>query len=162
MSIYTYHNTCKISILNARISLGEIIKMAVVIDIDQLKKYINKKTSECWLWVGAISANGYGNYKNQGAHRVMYKLIKGAIESGMEIDHLCRVRNCVNPEHLEVVTHSENQFRAVPYRTNNGGGDYQKAKTHCPNGHEYNEKNTYIRPDFNWRRCKVCRRKGTK
>jgi hypothetical protein len=69
------------------------------------------KTETCWLWIGAIKESGYGNHGGTGAHRFMYQLLVGPIPPGLQLDHLCRVRNCVNPAHLEPVTPSENVRR---------------------------------------------------
>jgi len=68
-----------------------------------------------WLWTGPIMANGYGKVKNVLAHRASYELHVGPIPEGLEIDHLCRVRNCINPEHLEPVTGAENMRRVALY-----------------------------------------------
>lgn len=84
------------------------------------------KTATCWLWRGAINRNGYGNFlaggtradglRYQEAHIVSYELHRGPIPDGLELDHLCRVHHCVNPDHLEPVTHTVNMRRAVPFR----------------------------------------------
>lgn len=70
----------------------------------------------CWLWIGTINGAGYGTFRLNGetigAHRAVYEHVVGPIPAGLHIDHLCRVRNCVNPEHLEPVTPSENIRRA--------------------------------------------------
>jgi len=111
----------------------------------------------CWLWQGAISTDGYGLFwltKSRKAHRVAYELVKGEIPAGLTLDHLCRVRNCVNPDHLEPVSNYENLMRspiapaAVHART-----------THCPQGHPYDEKNT--RWYRGWRYCRTCTSKKT-
>lgn len=106
-----------------------------------------------WLWVGALSG-GYGVYKHdgkiQGAHRVAYQLTKGAIPDGHQIDHLCRVPSCVNPDHLEAVTPHENAARS-PYTS--------AGKTHCKNGHELSGDNLYINKITGARRCRTCKRK---
>ena len=82
----------------------------------------------CWIWLGAKS-HGYGaarhNGKNCSAHRVMYEELVGPIPNGLEINHLCRVKNCVNPEHLEPVTHRENCLRIL-----------RTIKEFCINGHK--------------------------
>jgi len=69
----------------------------------------------CWIWLGSRRGHGYGkvgvNGRYVGAHRAFYERDKGSIPDGMELDHLCRVRLCVNPDHLEVVTHKENMRR---------------------------------------------------
>lgn len=106
------------------------------------------KTSGCWLWTGAVTGSGYGSGSAGGkavlAHRWAYELMVGPIPEGLEIDHLCRVTLCVNPAHLEPVTHDENVRRAMV--------------THCPAGHPYDEENTYVRPDRGSRECRVCLR----
>lgn len=72
-------------------------------------------TSGCWLWTGQLNNTGYGLFWYQtgkrGAHVVLWELLRGLVPDGLELDHLCRVRRCVNPDHLEPVTHSENLLR---------------------------------------------------
>lgn len=69
----------------------------------------------CWIWKGRLDQKGYGHMnigrKTIGAHRYLYELHIGKIPEGMQLDHLCRVRNCVNPNHLEIVTNKENSWR---------------------------------------------------
>lgn len=72
-------------------------------------------------------------------HRLMYETLVGPIPEGLVIDHLCRERSCCNPEHLEVVTQQENICRGEIGRNS---GQYNRSKTHCPQGHEYDEANT--------------------
>lgn len=69
-------------------------------------------TDTCWLWTGPLNHSGYGTASGQGAHRVVFQRLVGTVASGLELDHLCRVRNCVRPDHLEPVTRSENVRRA--------------------------------------------------
>lgn len=83
------------------------------------------------------------------AHRLAYARVNGAIPEGLEIDHVCRNKQCVNPLHLEAVTHNENIRRRY--------ADY----THCVNGHEYTPENTYIRTN-GYRDCRVCIRARVK
>ena len=75
------------------------------------------KTDTCWLWTGALRGDGYGKFhvkrKWVYAHRFAYELLVGPIPDGLELDHLCRIRNCVRPSHLEPVTHQENMQRAI-------------------------------------------------
>ena len=114
-----------------------------------------EKTSGCWLWTGSIDGVGYGRIWNgikmTGAHRVVYELLVGPIPDGLQLDHLCRVRHCVNPSHLEPVTCRENLLRGV------GVSAKAARQTHCIHGHELTEENIYRwgkRP--NARYCKIC------
>lgn len=84
------------------------------------------------------------------AHRLAYEAVKGPIPAGLQIDHLCRVRNCVNPDHLEAVTQQENVRRGRV-------GENTRSKTHCPQGHPYDEANTYRNPAGS-RNCRTCHR----
>ncbi len=110
----------------------------------------------CWLFGGAITRNGYGQVRRKGvtlyAHRYMWTLMRGPIPAGMQIDHLCRVRHCINPQHMEVVTHREN------LRRGEGITARLARKTHCPHGHEYTEANTYRPPSTRHRICRECHR----
>lgn len=113
------------------------------------------KTDTCWLWTAWIERTGYGRFWldgwNQIAHRVAYELYVGPIPEGLEIDHLCRVRRCVNPDHLEPVTTRENVRRMIPHRTS-----YQSLRDACPNGHPYDEDNTIV--TATGRQCLMCKR----
>ena len=107
------------------------------------------KTETCWLWTGARS-RGYGSFPMDGlggAHRWAYLHLVGPIPEGLELDHLCRVRHCVRPDHLEPVTHAENMRRGV---WNN------RLKTHCVHGHPFDEANTTWWK--NKRSCRTCHR----
>ena len=118
----------------------------------------------CWLWTGATNLpgwRGYGSFyldgKNRLAHRVIYESVKGLIPSGKESDHLCHVRRCVNPDHIEPVTGKENCRRGdaprlVALRSRIRG----QARTHCKRGHPFNKKNTGIVQGY--RRCRACNR----
>lgn len=113
------------------------------------------RTGECWLWTGRLNGSGYAEMKLGGryqmAHRVAYQEIVGPIPEGMQLDHLCRVRHCVNPAHLEPVTSRENTIRGQSPSAINA------AKTHCKRGHAFDEANTFINT-FGSRVCRACRR----
>lgn len=166
------------------------------------------QNGDCWEWTGGKTANGYGHISiGQGvcrvAHRVSYELHVGPIPDGFQIDHLCRNRGCVNPNHLEAVTPQENvlrsespsalnatkklcvrghlldgenlrmdgakrvckecrrirqlEARSLTKGSGPGSGSYQRGKTHCPQGHPYDEANTYVSKQGN-RACKTCQR----
>ncbi len=114
-----------------------------------------QKTESCWLWTGGLSDTGYGsismNGKIDNAHRVAWKLMRGPIPAGMQLDHLCRVRHCVNPDHLEIVTRRTNILRGLGQ-----SAIYARRET-CGKGHPLKDPNLYhtkSRP--NTRICKVC------
>ncbi len=121
-----------------------------------------RKTETCWLYESGSEDHGYRSTSWLGrrayAHRIAYELCVGPIPPGMKIDHVakrgCDHRNCVNPAHLEPVTQGENVRRGNTQRPNNG--EQNRAKTHCPRGHLYDEANTY-RPARGGRQCRACR-----
>jgi hypothetical protein len=106
-------------------------------------------TASCWLWTGARTTGGYGLLKVDGrpeyVHRLSYEHHVGPIPDGLQLDHLCRVRCCVNPAHLEPVTGTENIRRGEP-----------ATRTHCPRGHD---KLVHMRRDSRGKPyCLVCAR----
>ena len=112
--------------------------------------------SGCWLWTAALSKKGYAviqtGRKSEPllyAHRLSYEMFRGPIPSKLQIDHLCRVRSCVNPHHLELVTMRENLNRGIRPHS---------RKTHCPQGHPYSGENLLITKGRS-RICKTCKRK---
>lgn len=106
----------------------------------------------CWEWQGHLAGGGYGGFsdgRNVYAHRWAYEHLIAPIPDGLQIDHLCRNRACVNPAHLEPVTQTENQMRGLK----------GSLVTHCPQGHPYDEENTRWRKDRpNGRGCITCDR----
>lgn len=129
--------------------------------VDRLVEKISPEPfSGCWLWTASVNNQGYGVIGRGGhnggmalAHRVMYLATYGSISEGLILDHLCRVRSCVNPKHLEAVTYKQNSQRG------NGGKNWA-AKTHCPQGHAYTAENTYL---YRGRRsCRACHNIATR
>lgn len=109
----------------------------------------------CWLWTAGINFMGYGmfgigSYKRFKAHRFSYVAFRGPIPDGLVIDHLCMVKSCANPSHLEAVTIAENNRRACSAK-----GHYNSNKTHCKKGHEYLPKTTG-RQSNGGRFCRIC------
>jgi hypothetical protein len=108
----------------------------------------------CWLWLGSLDEDGYGHICRGGrcgskttAHRASFEAHVGIVPNGLQLDHLCRVRRCVNPDHLEPVTCAVNIARGKT-------GESNRLKSHCRNGHPYDQKNTYF---YNGSRyCRAC------
>ena len=108
--------------------------------LDRCEAMISREPmSGCWIWIGSRFPGGYGRVnvnasrKGHGAHRVLYELLVGPIPEGLELDHLCRVRECVNPKHLQPVLHRVNVWR----------GARMHRQTHCKRGHAMTEDNHY-------------------
>lgn len=114
----------------------------------------NPSLGECWIWTGGPDGKGYGQFgvegKGKRAHRLSYELLIGPVPDGLELDHLCRVRLCVRPSHLEPVTHQVNGLRGESPSADNA------RKNDCPEGHPYEGKNL-IELSTGGRRCRTCR-----
>lgn len=117
----------------------------------KLEQLVIWKDDGCWQWKGASTRAGYGAYGSRLAHRLVWVYFRGPIPDGLELDHLCRNRACVSPDHLEPVTHSQNVAR-IPKRIS-----HNAAKTSCKRGHEFSTENTWIAKDGS-RHCRTCNR----
>lgn len=109
-----------------------------------------RKDDDCWEWLGSHDRNGYAIFGRTVAHRVAYALTSGPVPDGLELDHLCSNRGCVNPAHLEPVTRRENVHRSRSFAAINA------RKTHCPKGHPYSGDNLYVSRSGD-RHCVTCR-----
>ncbi len=121
-------------------------------------KYVPVTESGCWLWIGCTTSAGYGRFNagdgTKNAHTIALGHWRGvSIPKGFHTDHLCRVRCCVNPDHLEVVTPAENLKRG------SGFSAVHMQRTHCPKGHPYEGTNCIHEVDRNYprRRCRICK-----
>lgn len=131
--------------------------------LDLLEKFIERVPfSGCWIWTGSLFSNDYAYLRERGAsprrkkllaHRLSYEFFIGTIPCGLRLDHLCRVRCCINPAHLEPVTHRVNCLRGEGLEN---ARQSRLNKTHCPAGHPYSGGNLYIKPNGDGRGCKEC------
>jgi hypothetical protein len=133
----------------------------------QIAELINVSDTGCWLWHGPTIRNGYGRVPGGRtvlsqygpvpdqplilAHRYTYEFFVGPFPAGLVSDHLCRVRNCANPEHIEPVTSRENTLRGQTNAAEN------VLKTHCLNGHPFSPENTRVNAKGH-RWCRTCER----
>jgi hypothetical protein len=128
-------------------------------DADTLSRFLAKVAvrdgDACWEWLAYRDRHGYGQFKLDGvmqrAHRVSYRLLVGPLPTGLTLDHLCRNRGCVNPDHLDPVTNRENLLRGETVTARNAGA------THCPAGHEYSGGNLRVTL-HGGRKCRACHR----
>lgn len=129
------------------------------------EKYMPEPNSGCWIWLGYIRPDGYGEIqrgrRGEGtalAHRISYELFKGEIPAHLETGHLCRVRCCVNPDHLETVPRRISIARGDGPRVHK---EMYAQMTHCRAGHLYTPLNTYewkTKKGYTARRCRACNR----
>jgi hypothetical protein len=119
--------------------------------LDLLLAHVDPGLSDCWFWTGNLTDDGYGRYNLQRAHRALYRELVGPIRPGLHLDHLCRNKPCVNPDHLEPVTPATNALRGIgPCVTALRDG-------RCIRGHAFNAENTVVRGDGS-RACRPCLR----
>lgn len=149
---------------------GKLLPIPVLTEV-QISNFWAKvePTGFCWNWTAMKTRDGYGRFAvdsrhSRLAHRIAYTLLVGEVPSGLELDHLCRNKACVNPDHLEPVTQSEN-MRRIPLGARNlphGGRppwvvSGKNVTGFCKHGHEYTDENTYVYPDGRTE-CRVCKR----
>lgn len=118
-------------------------------------------SGDCWEWTGQLNNSGYGiapaggkGGRSQGAHRAVWRLLVGEIPDGLQYDHLCRNKKCVNPDHGEIVAASENSRRSY-----NMAGRHARQET-CPKGHDYDSVYTHPVTGRQWRECRTCQREN--
>lgn len=120
---------------------------------DTERFWANVDKADCWMWNGSMFASGYGRFHSGGAtfraHRLAYIWEYGEIPEGLQLDHLCRNRRCVRPDHMEAVTSRTNTLRGVSPVAENA------AKSFCLRGHRFTPENTYYHAGR--RHCRACR-----
>lgn len=125
---------------------------------DRVAMRLSIDSDGCWIWHGAKTDGGYGCVRDASGrtvrvHRWVYEHLVGPVSEGLDLDHLCRVRACANPAHLEPVTRRLNTLRGQTIAAS------EAAQTHCLRGHELAGDNLYTRPGVRPRRvCRTCKR----
>ncbi|GAA3948015.1 HNH endonuclease signature motif containing protein [Microbacterium soli] len=126
--------------------------------LNRWRSKIEKNDDGCWIWAASLGGGGYGKFFFDGAyrsaHRWGWEALVGPIPTGLDLDHLCRNRRCVNPDHLEPVTHRENIRRGMQSR---GRGDVESK---CPSGHVRTSANTRVDKRFKSLVCRDCAREA--
>lgn len=127
--------------------------------LDRFYLRLKRTANGCIEWTGTTKTSGYGTIKIDGVsvrtHRLAWEIANGPIPDGLWVLHHCDNRSCCNVDHLFLGTHADN----MADKTAKGRGNFQK-KTHCPQGHPYDEANTQIRTNGRHRQCRTCRRES--
>lgn len=138
-----------------------LLRLFLPMSADWVERFwtkVDKADNGCWGWIAYRDPDGYGNFSIEGrtkrSHRVAYELLISSIPEGMQLDHLCRNRGCVNPDHLEPVTCRENILRGESFQARNA------RKTHCLHGHLFAEYG-FSSGDTS-RRCRLCHNQQSK
>ena len=123
--------------------------------VKRVKQFVEIDRNGCWIWQRSLTEFGYGQMRvgdrMQRTHRITYEAFVGPLVGGMHIDHLCRVRACCNPAHLEQVSPRVNCLRGETIAAKNSN------KTECVHGHPLTGENVYLRPDRPGRNCRQCK-----
>lgn len=139
----------KLTLLPERLANARAVRLTPAERWARVVQHIDAD-GDCWLWMGVLDKDGYGIYGNWRAHRLVHELLVGPIPEGLTSDHLCRVRNCVNTDHIEFVTVAENNRRRyIPKRAH-------PRSAACGKGHPFSPENTYQANQG--RQCRACNR----
>lgn len=122
-----------------------------------LERAIPEPNSGCWLWLLALTRDGYAHTSSRGgsslAHKRVYEALHGRLRRGRTLDHSCRVRCCINPAHVAPVSNRKNLRRGF-------GATGRWRNTYCHRGHKFTRGNVYRHPTTGTRQCRACRREG--